>query len=240
ANFLEMLGKLKQGEMVGIQIIIAPEGPEWAEHWEDLVEKLQESKKKEKRAITGEGETESFSSFTVRTPGQTDVLKAVEKNLSKPAFETILRFVYFSPKSIFYDSFARRGITGAFNQYGSLDTNRFVQNYSVSTRTKIWNFPYIFPHTRNEYRQRRLIFNYRHRQPPPEVFMGRILTSTFFNWNTHSRWFSMNAECIATVFHPPTFLVLTAPHIQRMESRKVGPPAGLAIYGDEKDLSDFQ
>ncbi len=238
--FLEVLGKLKQGEIVGIQIILAPEGPEWAEHWEHLVETLQESKKKEKRMTIGEGAVESFSSFTVRTPGQTDILKAVEKNLSKPAFETILRFVYFSPKSIFYDSFARRGLVGSFNQYASLDLNRFVQNYSVSTRTKIWNFPFVFPNLRNEYRKRRLIFNYRHRQPPPETFMGRVLTSTFFNWNSHTHWFSLNTECIATLFHPPTFLVLTAPHIQRMESRKVGPPAGLAIYGDESDLADFQ
>ena len=50
----------------------------------------------------------------------------------------------------------------------------------------------------------------------------------------------MNTRSLATLFHPPTFLVLTAPHLRRVESKKTGPPAGLAIYGDEGDLEKFK
>jgi hypothetical protein len=35
-------------------------------------------------------------------------------------------------------------------------------------------------------------------------------------------------------------VTLTAPHIQRIESRKVAPPAGLAIYGGEEEIERFR
>ena len=49
----------------------------------------------------------------------------------------------------------------------------------------------------------------------------------------------MNIECIATLFHIPTVIVLTAPHIKRNESKKAGPPAGIAIFGEDKELEEF-
>ena len=49
-----------------------------------------------------------------------------------------------------------------------------------------------------------------------------------------------NTEAIATLFHLPTAVVLTAPHIRRIESRKGGPPAGLAIFGDEEEIEKFK
>ena len=50
----------------------------------------------------------------------------------------------------------------------------------------------------------------------------------------------MNVEGIATLFHPPTAVVLTAPHVKRVESRKVGPPAGLPIFGEEEELEKYK
>jgi hypothetical protein len=49
----------------------------------------------------------------------------------------------------------------------------------------------------------------------------------------------MNIECLASIFHPPTAGVLTAPHVHRVESKKAGPPAGLAIFGEEGDIESF-
>jgi len=237
--FLEVLGKLKKGEFIGIQILLAPAADDWGEEWEHLVEKLRETSKKEKRHGP-EGALEMFSRFIARSPGQTDVLKAIEQNLSKPAFETLIRFIYLSPKATFYDSFARRALKGCFNQYAALDLNQFGRNEKTATRTRMWYFPYVFPNVRNEYRKQRLFYNYIHRVIPPETFMGRVITSTFFNWNSHTRWTHITTACIATIFHPPTHMVLTAPHIQRVESHKASPPAGLPIYGDEKDIEQFQ
>jgi hypothetical protein len=50
----------------------------------------------------------------------------------------------------------------------------------------------------------------------------------------------MNVEGLATLFHPPTSVVLTAPHIRRVESRKTGPPAGLAIFGEEGEIEKYK
>jgi hypothetical protein len=96
------------------------------------------------------------------------------------------------------------------------------------------------PNKRVEYRKARMLYNYRHRMMPPETFIGRLITSTFFDWNFKSQRMDMTTQCIATIFHPPTAGVLTGPHIQRVESRKVGPPAGLAIFGGEIDIEKFQ
>ena len=46
--------------------------------------------------------------------------------------------------------------------------------------------------------------------------------------------------CLATVFHPPGYLALTGPHVKRVESRKGGPPAGLAIFGGEENVEKLQ
>jgi hypothetical protein len=260
ATFLEVLGKLKKEEMVGIQILIAPrDDASWRDKWAPLVEKLRQSKSEKpqvsvssKTAFPGgplpafevvkkeSSEEPGFFKSFMRTPGETDVLKAVENNLSKPAFDTLIRFVYFSPQPLFYDSFPRRGLRAAFNQYGALDINSFKINYAVATRTRIWQWPHLFPKIRNEYRKQRILYNYRHRVIPPDTFMGRLLTSHLFNWNFSSKSFGMSTVCLATLYHLPTYLVVTAPHIKRIESRKAGPPAGLAIYGEENEIDKYQ
>ncbi|OGY98562.1 MAG: hypothetical protein A3A43_03030 [Candidatus Liptonbacteria bacterium RIFCSPLOWO2_01_FULL_56_20] len=256
--FLEVLGKVRTEEVVGIQMLIAPSNFDWYKKWFPFVEKLKQTKgaeeaRKLKHAWEfpegplpvinpvkpGKDEFGAFKSL-MRTPGETDILKAVEGNLSKPAFDTLIRFIYVSPKKIYYDSFARRGLVGAFKQYSALNLNDFLQNFAMSTRTRIWNWPHVAPKTRNEYRKERLLLNYRTREVPEETFMGKLLTSHFFNWNFSSRRFEMNVECLATLFHPPTFIVLTAPHIKRVESRKAGPPAGLAIFGEEREIEKYQ
>ncbi len=232
--FLEILGKLKPEETVCIQILIAPAGPDWAKPWEKKIVELQTPK----TMVMGTGD-EARDVAMARSPGQTDVLKAVEQNVSKPAFLTLVRFLYLSPAATYSDTFARRGLTGAFNQYAALNLNSFKPNRMVATRAQIWNWPHAYPKVRVDYRKQRLLWNYPRREVPPEVWLGRLFTSYPMNFNFASQRFFMNVEGIATLFHPPTAVVLTAPHIQRVESKKAGPPAGLAIYGEEKELGRF-
>ncbi|RMD63946.1 hypothetical protein D6833_05105, partial [Candidatus Parcubacteria bacterium] len=257
--FLEVLAKVKQEEMVGIQILIAPADNEWCNQYQDLVDELRAAqlkslqKKKTKwdfssgplpalKEVGREDTTvnpELFRHTLARTPGETDVLEAVERNLSKPAFDTLIRFFYLSPKPLFYDSFARRGITGAFNQYSALNLNYFTQNWNMGTKVSKLRKPFVLVESRKEMRKRRLLYNYQHREMPPDTAIGRILTSHLLHWNV-SKTFKMTTEAIATIFHPPTYVVLTAPHVPRVESKKGGPPAGIPIYGEESDVTQFQ
>jgi len=247
--FLEVLSKVTPQEIVAIQLLISPvpvspkyvkQDERWPEKWEKLVEKLKEPKLKEEKKAGPEGQMESFARFIARSPVETDILKAVEENLSKPAFNTLIRFLYLSPQETFYESFARRGLVGAFRQYSSLHLNNFDQNYAMSTRTLIWHWPHLFPQWRNEYKKQRLLYNYLRREVPPETWMGKFITSYLLNFNFASRRFQMNIEGIATLFHPPSSIVLTEPHLRHLESRRMGPPAGLPIFGEEEELEKYK
>lgn len=237
---LEVMGKLKKDEFIGIQINcygflgsanMASPGSDWWKEHEDIIEKLRETS--EYNIETG------VWKYDVRSKRETQVIEAVEKNIAMPAFNSIVRLMYFSPRGVFYDSFPRRGIIGAFNQYAAEDLNRFQQNFDMMTLTKILFFPYIFPRYRNIIKKKRIMRYYRERTIPQPTWTGRLFRNHLFGWD-HSRFTILTSTVLATLFHPPTKVVLTAPHIRRSESRKAGPSSGLPIYGEEKSLEKFQ
>ncbi len=241
SGFLEVLGKLKPGEIVGVQILIAPTGHDWRDKYQKDFEDLKSKLKKTKEVPTEKEELEETPSGPATlSPAEIFILKEIENNLSKPAFNTLIRFIYLSPKDIFYESYARRGLVGIFNQFAHLSLNSFRQNYKMSTRVTMWVFPYFFSNLRVELRKARLLRNYRLRDLPPQTFMGRLFTSHPLNWNFGSRTFEMNVEGIATIFHLPTAMVLTTPFAPRIESRKISPTVGLPIFGEEKDIEKFK
>lgn len=253
---VEMMGKVKLGETLALQILISPLMSNWYKPWMNILEKLKESKTEKKKPLTtvwdfssgplpvltvGGGKEEGAQKqFTIRTPGETDVLKAVENNITKPAFSTIIRIFYMGPKPSFYFKFARYGILGVFNQYAALSLNSFMRNFRVSTEGKLDIKPYVFPTIRADHRKHRLLLNFKDRAGHPGTFAGKLISSTPFNFNAGGRPFPMNTECLATLFHPPTYLVLTAPHVRRVTSRKTGPPAGVAIFGEEKEIEKYE
>jgi hypothetical protein len=53
------------------------------------------------------------------------------------------------------------------------------------------------------------------------------------------KWAPVSVETLATMFHPLTSSVLTAPHLERLTSRRVSAPAGLAIYGEDEAIKKF-
>lgn len=262
ASFFELFSSLKREEIIAFQILVAPTNLNWHEKWKGLLKNLN-TKPEDKKlgtkttfptdhsfgilpmfeiTVPGKDDTRLFKT-AFRTPGETDILKAVGKNLSKCAFDTLIRFIYLSPKSMFYDSIPRRGIRGVMNQFAALDLNSFSYNdktASGTSRVLLFHFPYIFPLRRGNYKRARSLYNYIRREMPEEELIGKIMTSHIFNWNSHAKTFEMNTECLATLYHPPTFLALTGPHIKRVESRKGGPPSGLAIFGGEENVEKLK
>jgi hypothetical protein len=253
---LEILGRTKREEVVGIQINFFPVGDHLRERSEHIIEKLRTKKKNTAPSaritmefphilpvfpVAGKDgkEENEFARALSRTPGETDALKAIEENLALPTFEVNIRFVYFSPKEIYTDTFARRGLAGAFKQYDAMDLNSFRRNEKMSTRARVWNFPHLFYDRRVKMRKDRLIMTYAHRELAPTTEMGKLIMSKFFNWE-HSIEMMMSARSLATLFHPPTHLTLTAPHMRRVESRKAGAPAGLPIYGNEEEIEKYR
>ena len=63
----------------------------------------------------------------------------------------------------------------------------------------------------------------RERVNPPETFTARLLSSFLYDWNLNSKYFELSIDELATIFHPPSSVVLTAPHMQRVGARRVRP-----------------
>ncbi|HTY39897.1 MAG TPA: hypothetical protein VMC43_02310 [Candidatus Paceibacterota bacterium] len=262
ASLIETFGKTQKDQIIALQFVITPLGPEWRKGREPYLQKLREEAGGGKQALAkktarrnwdfslgplpalrveekGAKEDNPFKPF-LRTPGEVDTIEAVEKNLAMPAFDTIIRFLYFSPKETYYDSFPKRGIIGSLNQYASLGLNAFWANVKTITLTKYVVKPYIFPALRASLKKQRALAYYKERRPAPIMFLEKLMNSHPLNWNFASKGLILTTKSLATVFHPPTRHVLTAPHVKRLESKKAGPPAGLAIFGEEEGIEQYQ
>lgn len=247
AALLETMSKIKPPEFLIVQLLVRPLiDDRWLKAGRKMVDVLRE--KFGRRQMF----SPAFGEFVMidRTPGEIELMKAIGHNLSKPAFDSTLRYVYMSPRELYSDGFARRGTLSAFNQYAVEDRNRFRHNIKVWTRTQIYFYPYIFPKRRGYARKVTMYRNLRQARLEEETFMGTLFDVNLFNWGLALKdlkkffmWFGsrkrpemvLNVEALATIFHLPTMVVLTGPLIKRVEARKIGPPAGLPIYGEEGD-----
>ena len=278
STFLELLAKLKPGQMAAIQYIVAPavspHDDHTIEHYHDEVIKLRERKNEEDHSHGGAVMKTSFpggimpalevaahdadpaqmnvlkKAILSRTPGETSVIEAIEDNLARPMFNVIIRYIYISKKSLYVNHYPRRAMAGAFNQFNAVDMNSFARNKNTSTSGKLWEWPVIFPKIRYERRRQKIYYDFRHREIPAHTFFGRILMHATWqlkeinSWELKPQWGSrfmhLNVRSLATLFHLPTYMTLTGPHVKRVDSRKGGPPAGMAIFGDEGQIDKFK
>lgn len=230
ASLLEVFRNLKRQENVWLQMLIRPADPAWKERGDALVKELKNKDMKMRPSAFGE-----YEDRPTRTPGEIEVMKAVEQNISKSGFETLIRYVYIADMSAYDINFAKRGTLSAFNQYSAQNLNHFLHNYSIYTQTKWVNFPYFFPHRRAQGRKERIYRNFRERKMPEETLISKYLFMNPFNTNFRQRVFILNTEELATLYHLPTTLVLTAPLMKRVESKRMGPPMSMPIFEEDKD-----
>lgn len=232
SSVMEVLGKLQSGEQVWIQILIRPVSDEWRKKGESLVAKLLGKSAKKRESILGRevrgwaealfgvfreffaGGEETLSEkakgeFTVPSlmqflsPGEREIVKAIEDNISKKAFETKICWAYLGKNDVF--SKANVGaIMGVFNQFASLSLNGFKPDKRTTTKAA-----YLFARVRKALRQRRIF---------------RFLRTRSFQ----ERGFILNIEELATIFHFPTAAV-EAPATPRIEAKRGGAPSGLPV-----------
>lgn len=233
ASLIETLSRIKPQEYLWFQLLVRPN-----DHTMSVFKKAGEA---EIEFIKGKSRSTidpatGLTIFSMPSPAETEAMKAVDRKIGKPAFDVILRYFYISPQKIFSSSFGRRSILSAMNQYATENFNRFGHNVWVWTLAKVWYAPFIFPLQRAKGRRRSLYDRYRKREMWPDSYMEALLKWRPFHWG-FKPWFRsnvvLNTEELATIYHPPTLLVLTGPLLKRVEARRVGPPAGLPIYGEE-------
>ena len=140
------------------------------------------------------------------SPGQREVISAIENNIAKLGFNTLIRFVYWSRADAFIGS-NKAAVIGAFKQFNTLNLNGFKPNNKTKTYIN-----YFFKKRREFYRKVKILNNYKRRYFP--------------HWRFFRRGFVLNIEELASIYHIPGKIV-EAPTMPRIEAKKGSPPSGL-------------
>lgn len=232
AGLFEFLNSLDFREHVWIQILISPTSDDWKKEGEELVGNLigreAEGKKggliKEEIASWGKAvgrgaydfvfgpseegaeEKKLESKLVHLSPGQREVVLAVEKNIAKLGFKTIIRYLYWGHKEVFFKDKVS-AIGGFFKQFNTQNLNGFKPNKKTAPgRGKIFK-------KRREKGQKRFFAGlYKKRYFPYQTFKGR--------------GFVFNTEELATIFHLPGKFIKVE-KMAKIEAKKGGPPISL-------------
>lgn len=222
SSLTEIMSSLKPGEQVWFQVLVMPVDDSWKKGGEALVQTLMGRKAKARGSILGslasafgyflqalsappqaaksDGKEEKTSLLHL-SPGEQEVVKSIENNISKLGFATRIRFVYIAKKDVFTKPRVS-AIFGAIKQFNSLNLNGFKPDNK--TKTKI---DYFMIQRRETYRKRIILHNYKNRNFTPNPFV-------------------LNTEELATVYHFPGVSV-SAPTMPRVEAKRGTPPPTL-------------
>lgn len=191
------------------QGIILEEAHGWLDAARETLHDLFFGPAKDEKDRAPEDKYKSLESLMLYlSPGQREVVSAIEKNIAKLGFNTLIRFVYWGRADVFIKANSS-AVIGAFKQFNTLNLNGFKPN----NKTKTY-IDYFFKKRREFYRKVKILNNYKRRYFPHRRFF--------------SRGFVLNIEELASIYHIPGKIV-EAPTMPRIEAKKGGPPSGLPI-----------
>ncbi len=140
------------------------------------------------------------------TPGQKEILKALESNIGKQQFQIKMRYLYLGRREVFDKSTGVSALIGAIKQFNDMNLNGVKPIDDTKTYA---NFLFVEPRLR--FRQRLIYYRYRDR-----------------DWDAGDNTFYMSSEELATVFHIPDMVVAT-PTLPRVLAKQGGAPANLPV-----------
>ena len=260
ASLLEVMSKLRDGEQIWIQTLIRPVMDDWKKAGEELRDKLikrvtekkQGELKKEAvawkdasreeihRLITGEASEEKKEEWEEKrwktfldppTQREKDVVSAIEDNISKIGFETIIRFVYLAQTAVFAKPNVA-AVIGCFKQFNTQHLNGFKPNKKLTTKI---DYQIQLKKPREVYRKRKILTAYQKRDFVQHSKVIKYLKPFFFERLPILKWFFIrsqpfvfNVEELATIYHYPGLMV-KAPLTPKVEAKKGEPPTGLPV-----------
>lgn len=217
STIAETMSKLKDDEMIWIQLLISPAGvltgndlkKECAEEIKKIVDSTREEK--------GEGDRISLGMWKL-TPSQQDIIKAIGNKASKLSFQICLRTIYIDKRNAFTMSNVA-ALRASFQLFNTSDMNSLKGDKLITSYNKIWGrfFPWYKKFQINS-KKRKIYDYYRKRR---FGYSGRLVSETLSILNT---------EELATLFHFPAGVVKAA-KLQTTYSRKGEPPVNLPIEG---------
>ena len=255
---LEYLASLNEGEQAWIQIGIrapgkdtekpVPSDPKEAEKfrkdyklkwyqskamvdWTDAAK--EDVKKLTKRDKKVDKENPGNPADMKLTKLEEEKVNAVERGLSKIAFDTFIRAIYFAEKDKFSPA-SSAGLSGVFKQYNTQHLNSFESKapgvkYAIQDKGGV----------RVEADKKTIFEQYKYRAFFYEEFIPVGVSNHHTAWKTNqfkfkkdkyepTKPFIMTVEELATIFHFPGDTAKTS-NVNRVEAKKVEPPANLPI-----------
>lgn len=149
-------------------------------------------------------EKEHLSMMLHLSPGEKEVVTAIENNIKRPGFETDIRWIYLAKRNIFDKAKGNAIVFSFLSQFGSQNLNGFIPN--PKTKTSAY---YFLTDYRKALRKRQILRKYKRRE-------------------FDERSYVLNTEELATIFHFPTIEV-KAPMAPRVEAKRGKPPAELPV-----------
>lgn len=232
AGLFEFLSSLKPQEHAWIQILISPTDDKWKKEGEELLEKLlgREVKRTKGGLILEETkswieefangireffygpaakseEKKTLENLLVNlSPGEREVIIAIEKNIAKLGFKTIIRELYWTKKDEFFKD-KTAAVGGFFKQFNTQNLNGFKPNKKISP-----GWAKIFK---------------KRREPGQKRYLINIYKKRYFPYSSFSRrGFVFSTEELATIFHIPIKFVKVE-RMPKIEAKKGGPPTEL-------------
>lgn len=232
ANLIEFMGSMKKGEYLWLQFGIRVHKGEkygknvfkknsktgkledtgkpftWKNEADELIEAIRKATREPyKDPVSGK----EIPGFPNPTKGQMEKIAAIERNISKQAFDVGARAIYIA-KPEKYDSVAISGLMGMFKQFSSEGWNGFKANGGMS----IFNdYPWEIGISKLKDAVRAgVVEAYRRRQ--------------FFYDPAKADTMVMSTEELATIFHIPSKTIET-PGLERIQSATGEAPANLPL-----------
>jgi hypothetical protein len=221
ANLLEFLATIGKGEQFWTQIVIRTAGSEkyhgelnaatgkpktWRDEASEIVKKLRVAL----RDTYTNAEGVEVPSFPNPTKGQSEMIAAIERNVSKLAFDTGIRAVYIAKP----DKFNPIMITGMIGMWKPFNSEAYNTIKATRWGIDFQDYPWeIHNEKKKDVFRKHIVEAYRRRQffYPPFAFDNYMIMST---------------EELATIFHPPSGAIET-PTIPRIQSATSEAPSNL-------------
>ena len=221
-SVFERLSTIGPGEMIALQIVIRQnkgakydnifpffKWKEWKAEAQEEIDKIYEkAKPKVGDPVTGE----ITEGYPLLQPQQVNVIKALERSIEKPGYDTGIRSIYIAKKGNFVGTRIPSCLVWVFNSFASGYLNKFVPS-------GFWHVTLDYPwqdiggRTTKKY-SKAVVDAFRRRSffHPPYNNIVHVLTT----------------EELATIFHFPSEET-KAPGLERINSRRGEPPANLPI-----------
>jgi hypothetical protein len=241
AALLEGLSKVKPGEQFWIQIMAEPttnvEIP-WVTQGEELRDKL--AKRPQKTGTSTKPMVLEATEILLKgmpepepekpqdlippemrlTPGERDIVAAIENKISKPGFKTTIRFIFLGKRDVWFKANFRLGFA-FFASFATQNFNWLIPwgvTISKVKKSRFVPLNKLIPR-RLHLRKRKLFRLYTGRNAPlfpraPGKGKGRA-----------EGQFILNTEELASLYHFPSWRTAPVPGVSRVEARRKAPPA---------------